>query len=119
MVRGLIIRKTFIVIDLALAALVAVVVGLVAMEMNRVIPGPETVISPEGSAAEPTAEPLPKVGERAVYASLKQSGLFGEAGKWDPKAAPAAPPPPPPPPRTGRVRNHAESAPVGHRCARE
>jgi type II secretory pathway component PulC len=98
MVRGLIIRKTFIVIDLALAVLVAAVVGLVAMEMNRVIPGPDTVVPEAGTAAEPTAEPLPQVGDRAEYASLKQSGLFGEAGKWDPKAAAAAAPPPTPPP---------------------
>jgi type II secretory pathway component PulC len=92
MVRGLIIRKTFIVIDLALAVLVAVVAGLVAMEMNRIIPGPDTVVPEPGNAAEATAEPLPQVGDRAMYASLKQSGLFGEAGKWDPKAEAAAAP---------------------------
>jgi type II secretory pathway component PulC len=88
MVRGLIIRKTFIVIDLALAALVAVVVGLVAIEMTRAIPGPDAVLAEGGNVDAPTAPPLPQVGEHAVYASLKQSGLFGEAGKWDPKAIP-------------------------------
>ena len=96
MVRGLIIRKTFILIDFALAALVAVVVGLVAMEMTRVIPGADAVVSEGSSASEPTAPPLPQVADRAAYASLRQSGLFGEAGKWDPKAAPPPPPPPPP-----------------------
>lgn len=98
MVRGLVIRKTFIMVDLALAAFVAVVVGLVAMEMVRVIPGPDAVLAGGGSVAEPTAPPLPQVGDRAVYASLKQSGLFGEAGKWDPKAM--APPDMPPVPPT-------------------
>ena len=88
MVSGLIIRKTFIVIDLALATLVVVVVGLVAMEMTRVIPGPDAVLATAGNTDEPTAQPLPKVAERATYDSLRQSGLFGEAGKWDPKAIP-------------------------------
>ena len=88
MVSGLIIRKTFIVIDLALAALVAVVVGLVAVEMTRVIPGPDAVLAAAGNADAPTAEPLPQVAERPAYDSLRQSGLFGEAGKWDPKAIP-------------------------------
>jgi type II secretory pathway component PulC len=88
MVSGLIIRKTFIVIDLALAALVVVVVGLVAMEMTRVIPGPDAVLAAQGNTDEPTAQPLPQVADRAAYASLRQSGLFGEAGKWDPKAIP-------------------------------
>ena len=88
MVRGLIIRKTFIVVDLALVALVAAVVGLVAMEMTRIIPGPDTVVPDGGNVAEPTAQPLPQVADRPAYASLKQSGLFGEAGKWDPKSAP-------------------------------
>ncbi len=88
MVRGLIIRKTFIAIDLALAALVAAVVVVVAMEMTRLIPGPEAVVPDGGAAAQPTVPPLPQVAERTAYASLKQSGLFGEAGKWDPKAIP-------------------------------
>ncbi len=86
MVRGLIIRKTFILIDLAVVALVAVVVGLVAMELTRVIPGPDAV-SPEGvNAAGNAIPPLPEVADRPAYACLKQSGLFGEAGKWDPGA---------------------------------
>ncbi len=99
MVRGLIIRKTFILIDLALAALVAVVVGLVAMEMTRVIPGPDAALSEGGGAAVPIVPPLPNVADRAAYASLRQSGLFGEAGKWDPKAIP--PPAPAPVEPTG------------------
>lgn len=88
MVRGLIIRKTFILIDLALAALVAVVVGLVAMEMTRVIPGSDAVLAGGEGIAVPTAPPLPQVADRPAYASLRQSGLFGEAGKWDPKLLP-------------------------------
>ena len=91
MVRGLIIRKTFIMIDLALAVLVVAVVGLVAKEMTRAIPGPDAVLAEVGGVAEPTAQPLPQVADRAAYASLRQSGLFGEAGKWDPKAIPLTP----------------------------
>ncbi len=98
MVRGLIIRKTFIVVDLALLALVAAVVGLVAMELTRVITGPDARMQELGTTSEASVQPLPQVAERAAYAPLKLSGLFGEAGKWDPKSAPPPPPPPPPKP---------------------
>ncbi len=92
MVRGLVIRKTFTVIDLLLMALVAVVVGLVAVEMNRIIPGPDTALPAGDGTAAPATQSLPMVASRGDYAALKQSGLFGEAGKWDPKSAPPPPP---------------------------
>lgn len=99
MVRGLVIRKTFILVDLALALLIAVVACLVAMEMTRVIPGPDAVTAEGGAPTEESVQSLPQVSERAAYASLRQSGLFGEAGRWDPKAvAPPAPAEKPPEP---------------------
>ena len=84
MVQGLLIRRIFIFLDLALAALVLVVAAYLAVEMTR--PAPEIDLAagetPEG---DQESKPLPEVGDRAIYDGLTGGGLFGEAGRWDPR----------------------------------
>ena len=94
MVQGLLIRRIFIFLDLALAALVLVVAAYLAVEMTR--PAPEIDLAAgEAPEGDQESKPLPEVGDRAIYDGLTGGGLFGEAGRWDPGAAPETPAAPP------------------------
>lgn len=93
MVRGLRIRQIFICVDLALAGLFIAVAGMIALEMTKPPLSPESLL-PEGLAPQDAAAAtLAAVGDRALYDSVVRGGLFGEAGRWDPKAAPPPLPP--------------------------
>lgn len=96
MVRGLIVRQIFIVLDLAL------VIGLIAagaMIVGSLLTGPTSAatldLSDEGSALELQAG-LRTLDERNAYKSIQNNRLFGDAGAFDPTEEPPPPPPPPP-----------------------
>jgi general secretion pathway protein C len=92
MLRSILIRQTFVWIDLALAVIFIGTAGLVIYTLLQ----PTTVtLSDQLAGLElETATPaqLAKVGPRFDYDGLIKSGLFGDAGSDVP------PPPPPPPP---------------------
>lgn len=93
MVRGLRIRQIFICVDLALAGLFIAAAGMVALEMTKPPLSPEGLL-PESDALQGGAvAPLAAVGDRGQYEGVVRGGLFGDAGRWDPKAAPPPPPP--------------------------
>ncbi|GMV99075.1 MAG: hypothetical protein AMXMBFR84_02140 [Candidatus Hydrogenedentota bacterium] len=94
MVRGLLIRQSFMALDLALAILAAVVLFMVTgklLDNGRLSPVDATV--DEASAAYEV--PIWQVGERPAYDGIVTQGLFGDAGRTAQKDAPAAPPPEP------------------------
>lgn len=88
MVRSLIIRQVFRVLDFVLVIAV-IAAGTLAVK-QYLSPLPTIEIDPvllEPLAVETDA--LVKTpGERALYDGLIKSGMFGTAGRWDPKAAP-------------------------------
>jgi general secretion pathway protein C len=96
MLRSILIRQTFVWVDLTLALLVAGTAGLVIYSLLR--PATVQVKDPLASMGLEPALPSPvaRVEGRDAYAALVESGLFGEAGRFDPDAAPPPPPPPPP-----------------------
>lgn len=98
MLRGLIIRQVFILVDAALAVLALVTVGMV---VYRLFGGGEAVLARDVPAYELAAGPAvyqPMIASRNAYERIRSNGLFGPAGRWDPSIAPAAPPEPEPEP---------------------
>lgn len=98
MIPSLVIRRLFLILDtLLLVAVGAAGVLLAAtwMQARQPLPDEPQMEDLAGGAA---SVPLPALGSRESYDTLAKSAMFGEAGTWDPKAAPAAPPAPPPPP---------------------
>ncbi|MFO7973020.1 MAG: type II secretion system protein N [Candidatus Hydrogenedentota bacterium] len=94
MLRGLIVRKTFVLLDLALGLLLV----FVAYEaFSAVFQPPPTI---ETSAAPDTVPELEvaKVGSLAEYGVIKENGLFGPASKE--KSLEPPPPEEPPEPTT-------------------
>ena len=91
MVRGLVIRQAFILLDIALAGAVLVTAGYVAQKLVR--PVGAKILDDLTESAGPREIQLATVGALSDYNTILESGLFGAAGKWDHKA----PPPPPPP----------------------
>lgn len=99
MVQGLAIRRAFILVDLVLAALIATTFGMaLQMIMTTVMNGPEPIANAMHSTdgMEPAKTLLPAIGPRGDYEPIIESGLFGEAGRFDPHAAPPPPPEPEP-----------------------
>ncbi|MCC6486938.1 MAG: hypothetical protein IT364_05505 [Candidatus Hydrogenedentes bacterium] len=87
MVKGLLIRQAFLIIDLSLALLVALFVYLIAERVLRESP---IALGP-GEPGEGTMEAfqLPTVGPLSDYAVIETSGLFGPAASMATPAAPA------------------------------
>ncbi len=90
MVRGLQIRRSFLILDLVLGGLL-----LYVAVRNLWLTGP-----PVGSLGELPGNTevaanvvpyVPVVESRSAYDSILQSGLFGDAGRWNPNAAPTVP----------------------------
>lgn len=86
MIRSLIIRQIFRLLDVALVIAVvgagALVVKLFLTEL------PPLEVAEPGEVPEADAASIVRgVGERSVYDGLSKSGLFGSAGQWDSKAA--------------------------------
>lgn len=95
MVRGLIIRQSFLVLYLILFGLIVLTGGMVVMQLFE---APVVSASPNDPETLTAAPPLIlALRDRKDYDSIKSNGLFGEAGRFDPEKAAAAPPPPPPP----------------------
>lgn len=93
MIRSLIIRQIFRLLDVALVIAVvgagALVVKLFLTEL------PPLEVAEPGEVPEADAASIVRgVGERSVYDGLSKSGMFGSAGKWDSKAADEATPEP-------------------------
>lgn len=94
MIRGLVIRQTFVLLDVVLAVGILAAAGAVVYKVLDV---------PMDSVLEPNVSDLgnagdgglftQEVGERSVYDAFVNSGIFGDAGKWDAKVD--APPPEP------------------------
>ncbi|GMV91952.1 MAG: hypothetical protein AMXMBFR82_17300 [Candidatus Hydrogenedentota bacterium] len=110
MVKGLLIRQAFVIIDLGLALLVAFVMYLIA-EQQLESRAPKVSLPPidpgEGSNVE-----LAKLGPQNEYDVIGSSGLFGAAGDMAEPAQTELPPvsmePPPP-----TLRLHATAATGG------
>ena len=84
MVKGLLIRQAFVIIDLSLALLVALFVYLIAERLLRENPVAGGPVGPvEGTT---TTFQLPTVGPLSDYASIETSGLFGPAANMAPPA---------------------------------
>ena len=94
MVRSLVIRQAFVLLEVSLAALavfaILVVVGILGNK-SQVNPVGNSDIEESNAATLriATAKPFES------YNAIVTGGLFGEAGRWDPDAAPPPPPPPP------------------------
>lgn len=106
MVRSLVIRQIFRLLDIVLAV---AVVGAGAIAVRQFL----TPISPmEVDAQLQQNEPIETANlvrtprDRASYESLVASGLFGAAGRWDPNAEQ----PPPPEPETIDVPEEIEES---------
>jgi len=97
MLRGLVIRRVFMAIELAVVILVLVAGGMVV----RALLAPSASETEGSATANPPEEAralLPEAGDKAQYASIVNSGLFGEAGKTaQNEPAPPAPKPEPEP----------------------
>ena len=94
MVRGLVIRQVFVALDLALAGLIVVTGGLVVSDLVAA-PAPVSASQAQDGGAGAEADSLlSDIQAREDYDAILNSGLFGEAGQWDPDEAPPPPPEP-------------------------
>jgi type II secretory pathway component PulC len=91
MVRALLIRQSFLLLDAALVLLIVLAAAMVVYKIIEVPPRLDTAINLDAASA-----PLPARGvlARANYDDIATSGLFGPAGNFEPGAAPPPPPPP-------------------------
>lgn len=85
MVRGLIIRQTFLVLDGILFGLILLTAGLVILHLFQ-RPQRSAVLNAGADAAVHTDEEplLADLRARKDYNSITDSGLFGDAGRFDP-----------------------------------
>lgn len=97
MIRALLIRQSFIVVDLVLMALVVVSAG---MAVYKLFDKPELLKlqTAEAGILDHGRTSLAEPRKRAVYDRVINSGLFGDSGRYDPEAPPPPPPPKPEPP---------------------
>jgi len=94
MVRSLVIRQAFRVLDITLTlAVIAVVVVVLRMFLTPLLPL-EPGVAVEDAGSVELATVLKTVGDRRSYDSLVKGGLFGNASDWDPAAAPPVEEPP-------------------------
>jgi type II secretory pathway component PulC len=95
MLRGLVIRRVFAVLDLALCISVLAACGIVLHGVCREARNPFADNPIEVASLEEPGSLLHDVGARADYDRIVKSRIFGPAGD-EPSAPDAAPPPPPP-----------------------
>ena len=93
MVRGLIIRQVFVLLDFALAVLIVGTVGMVAVGLVDVPAEADIAQETQPALQARGGKIILAVNDRAAYDRILDNGLFGEAGRWDPKAEPVAPAP--------------------------
>jgi len=95
MVRGLLIRQGFIVLDLTLALVLVGTVGMVVAKLFE--PPRETLTaSYDSEDTKNSNQFVPEVIARSGYDRIVTNRLFGDAGAWDPAAEPAPAPAPEP-----------------------
>ena len=102
MIRSLIIRQIFLLIEIALVIMImitGVMVFRLILNNNPVIERQALAIT---SAVNSDVVPysIREISNRDLYTGIIRNGLFGPAGRWNPDEVPAEPPPPPPPPPT-------------------
>lgn len=91
MIPSLLIRRLFLLLDALLLLSVCAAGAMLAvtwMQSREPLPEVEDLAH---LASQTAAVPLPAEGSREVYDPLAKSAMFGEAGTWDPKAAPPPP----------------------------
>jgi type II secretory pathway component PulC len=91
MLRGLVIRRGFIFLDLVLIAAIAIMAAFVVRD--RLSPPFTFQTGPESDTEDVAAIVIPKVGTISRYNKIKDNGLFGEAGRYNPDKPPPEPPP--------------------------
>ncbi len=94
MIRSLIIRQVFRILDFALVLAVIGAGGFAVRQFFTPMPAVELDESLLTLGAIETASLVRRPEDRAAYNALVQSGLFGAAGRWDPNAMPAYEPEP-------------------------
>lgn len=87
MVRGLQIRRFFLILDLVLGGLL-LFVAVRNLWMTGPVAGPLGELPGDTEVAASAIAYLPVVEGLSAYEPLRQSGLFGDAGRWNPNAAP-------------------------------
>ncbi len=95
MIRGLLIRQVFVLLDIVLAVAAVVTIGLVAMDMLEppvALPPAEVDTSNITAARSAPAD----VEGRPTYDAILKNGLFGDAGRFDPTVEPEPEPEPEP-----------------------
>ena len=92
MIRALLIRQTFIVLDLLLMAFVVLSTGMVVFKLFDK-PDLMKLTAIDAEIEGSTHAALKEVRKRGVYNGILESGLFGQAGRFDPEEAPPPPPP--------------------------
>jgi len=91
MVRGLMIRQVFVLVDLALAAGIVVTAGTVVLQLLQP-PGAMPAVPPASATSDAVAlDIFPVVGARAAYERIVTSKIFGQAGTYDRTAPPEEP----------------------------
>lgn len=91
MVRGLIIRQLFLVLNLALTGLILFTAGSVVLQMTSPPPKPGTELDLSDTNTEDRGDTVKDLRERTAYNSILENGLFGDAGRFK---VDMAPPPP-------------------------
>lgn len=93
------------VVDMVLALLVVSTAGMVVAGLVQIPQEAETQEAEFGGAEARSVNVLDAVGERGQYDGILASGLFGDAGRFDPNAQP--PPPPEPEPADDELEDTA------------
>jgi type II secretory pathway component PulC len=95
MLRSVIIRQLFVLLDLGLVALFITAAILLAATMAK--PAPRAALDIPVSAVPHAPEDSLNldIDAREAYAAITSNGLFGPAGRAEVEAAPPPPPPPP------------------------
>lgn len=92
MVRSLMVRRVFHLLDVVLVILMIGAGAAVVHQFLTPAPILEAAVESVPESAAETVALMQKPAERSHYAALSRGGLFGPAGRWDPKAAPPPPP---------------------------
>lgn len=91
MVRGLIIRQLFLVLNLALTGLILFTAGAVILQLARPPKSVELPPTDPGAVSEGTADTSKALRERTAYNGIVENGLFGDAGRFKVDAVVEAP----------------------------
>lgn len=92
MVRSLVIRQIFRLLDVVLAVAVIGAGAIAVRQFLSPMPAVEIADDLMNPESVETANLVRTPENRSAYDSLISSGLFGAAGRWDPDAAPPPPP---------------------------